>query len=79
MAPRWFSKERHSHFDGGGGDDGAAEAKSSPAVILFFERLLLRLGQGSVVCRKRRHSLSHYLQNGLSGQKVGWIDLDLGG
>ena len=75
MAPRWFSKERHSHFDGGGGDDGVAEAKSSPAVILFFERLLLRLGDGgSVVCCKRRHYLSHYLQNGLSGQIEGWID-----
>ena len=39
MAPKWFSKDRRSFFDGGG--EGAAN-KSSPAVVVFLERLLLR-------------------------------------
>ena len=45
MAPRWFSKDRHSYFDGG----GANNSSSSPAVLVFLERLLLRLGNLVVV------------------------------
>ena len=52
MAPRWFSKERHSFFDDGGGTDN----KSSPAVLVFLERLLLRLGYLVVIGGKETES-----------------------
>ena len=48
MAPRWFSKERHSFFDDGGGGN-STDNKSSPGVLVFLERLLLRLGYLVVV------------------------------